>query len=156
MRRLVATSLHKTHGPGTHAPALALPAQALGSGGLYANTRCIHAERGREVRAHGFAMRANFWLLAGDGAICVHQLETTFASKIHNGCQQLERVRVFVGGVGIREQLAYVAPAHRAQDCVGKRMRQNVRVRMTQQALLMWNIHAADDAAAPSTRRWTS
>lgn len=44
---------------------------------------------------------------------------------------------------------ADVAERRRAEQRVGDRVQQHVRIRVTEQAAFVWNRHAADDEGAP-------
>jgi hypothetical protein len=63
--------------------------------------------------------------------------------------QKDEAVASLPSGIGVREVRADVAERRRAQDRVGDRVRQDVRVGMAFQAEFTWDRHATQDQGPP-------
>ncbi len=61
-----------------------LPAELFGSRGFDADVLHGTADGVGEVFSHGLAMRADFGLLTGDGAIGVHELVAQAAGVLHH------------------------------------------------------------------------
>ena len=64
-------------------------------------------------------------------------------------CQKNLARRVLPARVGVREKVADVLLAERAEDGVANRVHERVGVRMAVEAFRVRNLHAAEDELAP-------
>ena len=91
--------------------------------------------------------------MGGDDAVHVDDLETALAHKASHLGEQLERVSILVGRVGVGEELPDVAPADAAEQGVGNGVREHVGIRVPQEPARMRYVHAAQDEPAPLGER---
>lgn len=106
-------------------------------------------EIGRDVRAHRLDVRRELRRLCDDRAVDVLDREAGGLHARDAFAQQHAAVGALERGVGVGEMTADVAERRRAEQCVGDRVQQYVRVRVAEQAALVRNRHAADDERAP-------
>ena len=81
-------------------------------------------------------------------AVDIDNLVTRLTDFLTHLAQQFQAVRALERGVRIREVRADVAEARGTQQGIANRMQQNVGIAVAQEALLVRDIHPADDALA--------
>lgn len=100
-----------------------------------------------KVGAHGIAVRGDFGLLAGNGAVGIDKLKAQLARIVHHTGKQHHRVGALIGRIGVGEQFADVSPAAGAQNGVGQGVREHIGIRVAQQTALIGNVDPADNTS---------
>jgi len=83
--------------------------------------------------------------LGDDGGVEIADPEAARLRQADHMFKQQHAVDPLVGGVGVGEIAADVAEAESAENRITNRMQQNIRVRMTEQAIFIRDRHAAED-----------
>jgi hypothetical protein len=112
-------------------------------------TRNVARKVGRNVGAHRSDVRCELRRLGDDRGVGIGDRIALRGRLRHHSAQQLAAVGVLPPRVVGREMVAEVAQCERAQNRIGERVQQHVRVGMTLQAAPVRNRDAADDERAP-------
>ena len=105
----------------------------------------VDADRLREIRAHGGNVRRQLRALGDDDGIDVRDRVACGADDRDRAFQQLDAVRAFPFRICVGKVLPDIAGGCRAENCVGHRMTQHVRVRVARKAGLVRNSHASNN-----------
>ena len=100
------------------------------------------------MRAHAVNIAAQLWLLRDNGGIDIDDGITVFTQHAHDLFEKQQAVRAEKAVVSVGKQLADIAQRGRAEQCVGNRVQQDIRVGMTEQPLFIGNRLAAEDQLA--------
>src|SRR5208282_1588746 len=92
-------------------------------------------------------------LLRDDGRVHVHDFAFALRNLLGGFCQEHLAGRAFPARVGVREKMADVRLAERAEKRVANRVHERVRVRMAVQAFGVRNLDAAEDEFASRDQR---
>ena len=138
----------QSHRMNGDAQPLAGKAQMLFGGGLDAHGVQRHPEGFGQLFAHGGDVGSQLRLLAEDGGIDVLDLPAVLPDDAGHMAGQHQAVSPGIFGVGIREVLPDVAQSRCAQHSVHDGVGQHVGVGMAQQALLIRDLHTAQDQLA--------
>ena len=126
---------------------------ALGGGGLHAHGVDWHAEGGGHVCAHLLAVRGELGGLRRDGAVHVRHAPAAPARQGGDLAHEAERVSALVGGVGVREEPAYVPGSQGAEHRVHHGMCHHVGVRVASQPAHARHVDAAQHQLATLGKR---
>lgn len=100
------TSTDKSNGLSRDAFFAAFKAETFGGGGFHADIFRCDAACTRNVLAHRLAIRRKLRCLRSDDAIDIKDLEAFFTKQIRSCLEQLERIGIFIGWIGVGEMLA--------------------------------------------------
>lgn len=122
------TSTDKSDGLSRDAFFAAFEAEVFGGGGFYADIFRCDATCARNVLAHRLAIRKKLRGLRSDNAIDIEDLEAFFTKQIRSCLEQLERIGIFIGWIGVGEMLADIPQARSTQKSIGYCMEQHIGI----------------------------
>ena len=122
------TSTDKSNGLSRDAFFAAFKAETFGGGGFHADIFRCDAACTRNVLAHRLAIRRKLRCLRSDDAIDIEDLEAFFTEQIRSCLEQLERIGIFIGWVGVGEMLADIPQARSTQKSIGYCMEQHIGI----------------------------
>lgn len=120
-------------------------AQAFLGGRLDTDGVFLKAAGYGDISAHLVDIGRKLRRLRADRAVNVMRLEAGFLEHTDHIPQQLDAFRTLVFGIGIGKMLADISQRRRAQQRVHYGVDQNVRVGMTVESHLIWDLNAAED-----------
>src|SRR5829696_6953343 len=124
-------------------------AHSLAGRELHVHGARLDADRVGQALSHIVAEGRKLRLLARDGGVHVRRRDSRTVQHRAHRSQQFDRVGVAPALVGVREVLADVAHAGRAEQRVDHRVGEHVRVRVAGEAALrLRDLHAAEHQAA--------
>ena len=100
----------------------------IGGGGFHADIFRCDAACTRNVLAHRLAIRRKLRCLRSDDAIDIKDLEAFFTKQIRSCLEQLERIGIFIGWIGVGEMLADIPQARSTQKSIGYCMEQHIGI----------------------------
>ena len=122
------TSTDKSNGLSRDAFFAAFKAETFGGGGFHADIFRCDAACTRNVLAHRLAIRRKLRCLRSDDAIDIKDLEAFFTEQIRSCLEQLERIGIFIGWIGVGEMLADIPQARSTQKSIGYCMEQHIGI----------------------------
>ena len=99
--------------------------------------------------AHRRQVRREFRRLRDDGGVDIADLPAGAADPARRFGEQRDRIGALEALVGIGEMLADIAKRGGTEQRIGDRMTQRIGVGMTEQAVAVRNLHAAEDQRPP-------
>lgn len=139
------------NGGGRHggdAFATACEAEPFGGGGLDTDAAYVESEVVRHILSHPGYMRQHFRSLGHDGDVDVMRSKAGPAENRHYLAQKHPRVGPFPLRICVGEVCADIAEGGGAEECVAQGVECDVGITVAEKAFLVWNVYAADNAAA--------
>ena len=121
--------------------------------GFHADVADFTREVGREVRAHRWHMRCQLRRLGDQRRVEIADPPSLLRRERRDMAQQHPAVGVFPARVGIRKVRAEVAQRQSTQYRVADSVDQHIGIRMSVEAPIEGNRHAAEDELAPANER---
>src|SRR5574338_1702429 len=109
---------------------------------FYAHARDVNSEDAGDVLTHRVDIRAYLWRFEQDCRIDVDDVQAALADQPHHTREQLQTVRAAPLRILIRKVYADIAFAQRAENRIGYRVGQRVRVRVALGATVRSDVYA--------------
>ena len=111
-------------------------------GGLDADLADVAGEDVRQRGADGWDVRSEFWLLGEDDGVEVAKAPRSNAVIRKHVAEQSRAVCASIGFVRVRKPLSDVPQRECAENGIGDRMQEHVRVGVAEQAAVPWDLHS--------------
>ena len=112
-----------------------------------------NAERGGNALLHLGDVRIKLRRLRDEGRVHIHDFAFAFGDLLRRFLQKNFARRIFPARVGVREKVADVRFAKRAEKRVANCVHERIRVRMAVETFGMGNLNAAEDEFASRDQR---
>ena len=116
----------------------------------------IYVQRTCDILLHSFNIGSQLRSLGDHGHIDIADPITGFPYPLSHNPQQHQRIRSLIGGIRIREVFSDISQSCSAQQRIGNRVKQHIRIAVTKQSPFIFDLYAARIRSLPSTRRCTS
>jgi hypothetical protein len=93
--------------------------------------------------------RAKFRFLGVNDDVDVHKLEAFDVKPSHRCFQKEHRVSIVIGGILVREGIAYITHAGCTKECINDGMQNHIGITMPSQALFMFDPQTRHDQRTP-------
>ncbi len=122
--------------------------EALVGGGFYPNAIDGNAQHNGDFLAHRHNKLPDFRALRDNRDIDIHR-RIPAGTRLRNRLgENLHRIYSLASGVGWREKMPNVGQRHRAQNCVGEGVRDNVAIGVRNTPEVCGNLDPAENATA--------
>lgn len=122
------TSTDKSDGLSRDAFFTAFETETFGSGSFHTDVFRCDAACTRNVLAHRLTMRRKLRGLRSNDAIDIKNLEAFFTKQISSCLEQLERIGIFIGWIGVGEMLTDISQARSTQKSISYCMEQHIGI----------------------------
>src|SRR5277367_5599313 len=120
---------------------------------LDADVREIYFQGVGDAKFHLLDVRINFWRLCNDRCVHVHDFSISQRDDACGFLQKNLARHIFPARVGVREKMADVRFAERAEERIADGVHERVGVRMAVETLRVRNLDAAEDEFASRDQR---
>jgi hypothetical protein len=111
--------------------------------GFEANLKRAQTQDARDAMANGVLVIRQFWPLRVNDAIEVHNGKARLGNLGSGGGQHFGRIAGKIGRIGVREQAANIGQGSGAQEGIGYRVEQHIRIAVTDKLSVVGHIDAA-------------